>query len=32
MANKEEKLKAPVVGIGTQPQYSQQPQEKTSQL
>ena len=28
MANKEEKLKAPVVGIGTQPQYAQQPQEE----
>lgn len=28
MANKEEKLKTPVVGIGTQPQYAQQPQEE----
>lgn len=28
MANKEEKLKAPVVGVGTQPQYAQQPQEE----
>lgn len=28
MANKEEKLKAPVVGINTQPQYTQHPQEE----
>lgn len=28
MANKEEKLKAPVVAVGTQPQYTQQPQEE----